>query len=60
MIHSPIRIKFLYTAFGAMYNAPILLSVGSNIGALYQKLYVQSKGAPADGRVCRPKHVELI
>jgi hypothetical protein len=34
--------------------------VGSNIGALYQKLYIQSKRAPEDGRVCRPKHVELI
>ena len=40
--------------------APILLPTGSNIGALYQKLYVQSKSAPEDGRVCRPKHVELI
>ena len=28
--------------------------VGSNIGALYQKLYIQSKSAPEDGRVCRP------
>ena len=37
--------------------------------ALYQKLYIQSKNAPEymqsesapeDGRVCRPKHVELI
>jgi hypothetical protein len=34
--------------------------VGSNIGALYQKLYIQSKNAPEDGRVCRPNHVELI
>jgi hypothetical protein len=43
------------------YNTPILLPTGdSNIGALYQKLYVQSKSAPEDGRVCRPKHVELI
>jgi len=33
---------------------------GSNIGALYQKLYKQSKSAPEDGRVCCPKHVELI
>jgi len=31
-----------------------------NIGVLYQKLYIQSKRAPEDGRVCRPKHVELI
>ena len=33
--------------------------VGINIGALYQKLYIQSKSAPEDGRVCRPKHVEV-
>jgi len=24
------------------------------------KLYIQSKSAPEDGRVCCPKHVELI
>ena len=35
-------------------------SVGSNIGALYQKLYMQSKSAPENWRVCCPKHVELI
>jgi len=35
--------------------------VGSNIGALYQHcIYVQSKSAPEEGRVCRPKHVEQI
>ena len=32
---------------------------GSNIGGLYQKLYIQSS-APEDGRKYRPKHVELI
>jgi len=26
---------------------------------LYQKLYIQSKIAPEDGRICRPKHVGL-
>ena len=35
-------------------------SVCSNIGALYQKLYIQSKSAPEDERVCCPKHLELI
>jgi len=44
----------VYTAFGTMEP------VGSNIGALYQKLYIQSKRVPEDGRVCRPKHVKLI
>jgi len=38
------------TVYSFWYNAPIL----------YQKLYIQSKSAPEDGRVCRPKHVELI
>ena len=55
------------------YNAPTLLPigistgsfistvapVGSSVGALYQKLYTQSKSAPEDGRICRPKHVGL-
>jgi len=34
--------------------------VGSNIGALYQKLYIQTKSAPEDGRVCCPKYVQQI
>jgi hypothetical protein len=34
--------------------------VGSSVGALYQKLYIQSKIAPEDGRICLPKHVGLI
>jgi len=34
--------------------------VGSNIGTLYQKLYLHSESAPEDERVCRPKRVELI
>jgi len=49
---------------GALYHIsyrPVTRSpVGSNIGAMYQKLYIQSKGSPEDGRVYRPKHVELI
>jgi len=28
-------------------------SVGSVVGALYQKLYIQSKSATEDGRICR-------
>ena len=28
--------------------------------ALYQKLYIESKSAPEDGRIFRPKHVGLI
>ena len=33
--------------------------IGSSVGALYQKLYIQSKSAPEDGWICRPKHVGL-
>ena len=33
--------------------------VGNNIGVLYQKLYIQSKSAPEDGRIYRPKNVGL-
>ena len=33
--------------------------VSSSVGALYQKLYVQSKSALEDGRICRLKHVGL-
>ena len=33
--------------------------VGGSVGALYQKLYILSKGAPEDRRICRPKHVGL-
>ena len=35
--------------------------VCSSVGAFYQKLYilVQSKSAPEDGRICRPKHVGI-
>ena len=34
--------------------------VGTSVGTLYQKLYIQSKNVPEDGRICRPKHVGLI
>ena len=37
----------------------MMLQVGSIIGALYHKLWTQSR-APEDGRNYRPKHVELI
>ena len=33
--------------------------VGRSVGALYQKLYIESKRTPEDGRICRPKHVGL-
>ena len=34
--------------------------VGSSVGAFYQKLYIQSKSAPEDGRICHPKHLGWI
>ena len=37
------------------YNVPTLLPTG----ALYQKLCIQSKRAPEDGWICRPKHEGL-
>ena len=57
----------VYTDFGTMNRyccRPVIRlrwsSVGSNIGGLYKKLYIQSKSAPEDGRVCRSKHVKQI
>ena len=34
-----------------------MVPAGSSVGSLYQKLYIQSKSAPDDDRICRPKHV---
>jgi len=41
------------------YNAPTLLPTGNSVGELYQKLYIHSKRASGDGRICLPKHVGL-
>jgi len=74
LVHAQEHFLTVYTAFGAMcryccrpvtkvrWNSSIstLSQVGSNIGVLYQKLYIHSKSAPEDGGVCRPKHVELL
>jgi hypothetical protein len=48
----------VYAAFGKMHWH-CCWPVGSSVGALYQKLYIQSKRAPEDGRICHPKHVGL-
>ena len=59
--NSPILRSTLFDCtYSFWYNAPTLLPNGSSVGALYQKLYAQSKSAPEDGRICRPKHVGLI
>jgi hypothetical protein len=45
------------------YNAPTLLptGVGSGVGAFYiPKAVYRVKRAPEDGRICRPKHVDLF
>jgi hypothetical protein len=58
--NSPIsRSTFLtvYTAFGTMHRH---CCRRNSVGALYEKLYIQTKSAPEDGRICRPKHVRLI
>jgi len=59
LAHPQGHVLTVYRAFGTMRRY-CCLPAGSNIGALYQKLYTQSKCAPEDGRVCRLKHVELI
>jgi len=41
-------------------HVKILLIIIYHYSALYQKLYIQSKSAPEDGQMCRPKHVGLI
>jgi len=55
-INSPILRALFDCIYSFWYNAPTLLPTG----ALYQKLYMQSKSAPEDGRICLPKHVGLI
>ena len=50
-----IQLLVQYTLSSISTVAP----VGSSVGALYQKLYIESTSAPEDGRICRPKHVEL-
>ena len=52
-----ILIIFIYD-YGS--HVKILLIIIYHYSALYQKLYIQSKSAPEDGRICCPKHVGLI
>ena len=51
--------SFWYNALTLLPTGAMAAPVGSSFGALYQKLYVQSKSAPEDGRNCLPKHVGL-
>jgi len=53
----------VYTAFGTMHRyccRPVTLSPVGSGRCVLPKLYIQSKSAPEDGRVCRPKYVEQI
>jgi len=51
----------LYGANAAIsYNKTCRDSIIYHYSALYQKLYIQSKSAPEDGRVSHLKHVELV
>ena len=55
----------VHTAFATMHrhccrsSISTVTPVGNSVGALYQKLYTQSKSVPEDWRICRPKHVGL-
>jgi len=44
----------LYIGFGTMHR-----QCCRSVGELYQKLYIESKSAPENGRICRPKHLGL-
>ena len=63
-VHPQENFLTVYTAFGTMHRhccpTATVAPVGSSVGALYPKLYIQSKSVPEDGRICRPKHVGLI
>ena len=68
--NSPILRSTLDCIYRFWYSVPKLLPtgatvatvvpVGSSVCAQYQKLYMQSKSIPEDGRICRPKHVGLF
>ena len=56
---------FFDCIYGFWYDAQILLPTGDKVEMFHLNLvtgwpYIQSKSAPEDGRVCRPKHVEPI
>jgi hypothetical protein len=63
MTNSPILRSTFDCIYSFWYNAPTLLPTGATVemelSALYQKLYIQLKSDPAEGRICRPKHVGL-
>ena len=57
--HPQERFLTVYTAFGTMYRH-CCRPVGRSVGSFYQKLYIHSKSALEDGRICHPKYVGLI
>jgi len=42
-----------------LLSIPTVAPVNSSVVALYQKLHIQSKSAPEDGRIFCPKNVGL-
>ena len=73
--NSPILRSIFDCIYSFWYNAAPLLPIGATVemepistvapvgsrgAAMYQNMYIQSKSAPEDGRICRPKHVGLI
>ena len=49
----------LKSTFWLYIHGYTVAPVGSSVGALYQNLYLQSKSAPEDGRICYQKHLGL-
>ena len=49
----------LRSSFDCIYSFWYNALFGDNVGALYQKLHIQSKRPPEDGRICRPKYIGL-
>ena len=65
-VHPQEHFLNVYTAFGTMHRhccRPVprltVAPFGSRGVALNLKLYIKSKSASEDGRICRPKHVGL-
>ena len=51
---------YIWVEMELLSSISTVAPVGSSVGALYLKLYIQSKGTPEDGRIFCPKNVGLI
>jgi len=55
------KLAHLQEHFLTVYTALVQCTdIAADHRCIVPKLYIQSKSAPEDGRVCRPKHVDLI